>query len=82
MISYWKQSTEERKGIQGFYVSYDKENQLILLNWNNKQTQFNVITKKISGDNNPLSEDLRDYLRRKGIKIFTGQPFVSLKSIL
>lgn len=82
MLSYWKQSTEERKGIQDIQVSFDKENHLILLEWNNKRTQFDVITKNISGENHPLSEDLRDYLRRKGIKIFTGLPFVSLKSIV
>ena len=82
MLSYWKQSTEERKGIQDIHVSFDKENHLILLEWNNKQTRFDVITKKITGDNHPLSEDLRDYLRRKGIKIFTGNPFVSIKSIV
>jgi acetyltransferase-like isoleucine patch superfamily enzyme len=82
MIEYWKQSTEERKGIQDIHVSFDKENHLILLEWNNKRTQFDVITKNISGENHPLSEDLRDYLRRKGIKIFTGNPFVSIKSIV
>ena len=82
MLSYWKQSTEERKGIQDIHVSFNKENHLIMLEWNNKQTRFDVITKKITGENHPLSEDLRDYLRRKGIKIFTGNPFVSIKSIV
>lgn len=82
MISYWKQSTEERKGIQNIQIEYNPENQTIYLDWDNKQSHFNVINKTITGDINPLSEDLRDYLRRKGIKIFTGKPFVSLKSII
>lgn len=82
MISYWKQSTEERKGIQNITIKYNPDNQTIYLDWENKQTQFNVINKTIIGDMNPLCEDLRDYLRRKGIKIFTGKPFVSLKSLI
>lgn len=82
MIAYWKQSTEERKGIQNIQIEYNSENQKIYLNWETKQTQFDVVNKTIIGDLNPVSEDLRDYLRRKGIKIFTGQPFASLKSIL
>ena len=82
MLSYWKQSTEERKGMKEINVSYDKEKHLILLEWNNKCTQLDVISKKITGENHALSEDLRDYLRRKGIKIFTGNPFVSIKSIV
>jgi acetyltransferase-like isoleucine patch superfamily enzyme len=82
LISYWKLNVVERKGINDFNVSYIKENHIIQLEWNNKQTQFDVILKKITGDIHPLSEDLRDYLRRKGIKIYTGQPFISLKTIV
>ncbi|MFN5443027.1 MAG: hypothetical protein ACK48V_02250 [Crocinitomicaceae bacterium] len=82
ILSYWKQSTEERKGLQNILVLYLKEEMKIKLEWENKTTYFDVISKKITGDNHPLSEDLRDYLRRKGIKIFTGNPFVSLKSIV
>jgi acetyltransferase-like isoleucine patch superfamily enzyme len=82
MLSYWKQSTEERKGIHNIIVHYLKEEMKIQLVCENKTTYFDVCSKKIIGDNHPLSEDLRDYLRRKGIKIFTGNPFVSLKSII
>ena len=82
MISYWKQNVEERKGICDFSLNYLKEERIIQLEWKNNTTHFDIINKKIHGDNHPLSEDLRDYLRRKGIKIFTGQPFISLKSIV
>jgi len=34
----------------------------------------------ISGDSSAVSEDLRDYLRRRGIKIYTGNRFQSMKS--
>jgi len=82
ILVYWKQSTEERKGIKDINVTYNKESHLIHLEWKNKCTQLDVISKKITGENHALSEDLRDYLRRKGIKIFTGNPFVSIKSIV
>lgn len=82
MISYWKQNVEERKGISDFSINYLKEDKIIQLLWENKTTYFDIINKIIQGDNHTLSEDLRDYLRRKGIKFFTGNPFVSLKSII
>jgi len=82
MIIYWKQNTEDRKGIQNIAVEYNATDKIIQLNYNGLQTKFDVINKKINGEMNPLSEDLRDFLRRKGIKIFTGQPFTSLKSIV
>lgn len=81
LLHYWKNSAEEKKGIKNIDVSYLQEKQQIKLIWENKQTYFHVIDKKITGESYPLSEDLRDFLRRKGIKIFTGMPFVSLKSI-
>jgi len=31
------------------------------------------------GYSNNVSEDLRDYLRREGIKIYTDKPFKSIK---
>ena len=44
-----------------------------------KKTQYDVIKKTIEGDENTISEDLRDYLRRRGIKIYTKKPFRSIK---
>ena len=38
----------------------------------------NVEDKIMEGNFNPLSEDLRDYLRRRGIKIYTGRLFESI----
>ena len=42
------------------------------------QTIFNLDNKMITGFENKVSEDLRDYLRRRGIKIFTNKPFKSI----
>lgn len=41
-------------------------------------TIFHLSTLKIDGDMCELAEDLRDYLRRKGIKFYTNQKFVSI----
>lgn len=43
-------------------------------------TIFDTKTLKISGDMNEYAEDLRDFLRRNGIKFFTGKPFKSISS--
>ena len=42
-------------------------------------THYNVKDKKMIGLSNEVSEDLRDYLRREGIKIYTDEPFKSIK---
>ncbi len=41
-------------------------------------TIFNPMAKIINGVEDNISEDLRDYLRRRGIKIFTSNPFKSI----
>ena len=42
-------------------------------------THYNVKKKELIGYVNEVSEDLRDYLRREGIKIYTDKPFKSIK---
>ena len=42
-------------------------------------TIFDCENRKISGDINEYSEDFRDFLRYRGIKLFTGKPFQSIK---
>ena len=43
-------------------------------------THYDVIKKEMIGCVTDASEDLRDYLRRRGIKIYTNKPFTSIKS--
>jgi acetyltransferase-like isoleucine patch superfamily enzyme len=43
-----------------------------------EDTIFNLDKKTIHGYEDEFSEDLRDYLRRRGIKIFTNKPFKSI----
>ncbi len=59
-------------------ISY--ENNEIVLNQGYEQTIYNIIDKTIDGDVNNVSEDLRDYLRRRGIKIYADRFFKSIKS--
>lgn len=41
---------------------------------------FHVDTFDIDGEMNVYAEDLRDFLRRNGIKFFTGKPFNSMRA--
>lgn len=41
-------------------------------------TFIDVEERSIRGNIDPVIEDLRDFMRRKGIKIYTGKPFKSL----
>ena len=51
----------------------------IFLNQSYYETIYNIEQRKIQGYINYIAEDLRDYLRRRGIKIYTGKPFKSIK---
>ncbi len=42
------------------------------------QCHFDLCSETMMGEPNPIAEDLRDYLRRRGIRIFTEQPFRSI----
>jgi acetyltransferase-like isoleucine patch superfamily enzyme len=63
------------KGINA-KAKYVDEN-IILIQGDN-QTIYDVNEKIMYGYENEVSEDLRDYLRRRGIKIYTGKPFKSI----
>ena len=48
------------------------------MNQGYEETIYNIIDKTIEGETNNVSEDLRDYLRRRGIKIYTDRFFKSI----
>jgi len=54
---------------------------IITLKQKEKFTHYNTRTKGMSGFDNDVAEDLRDYLRREGIKIYINKPFKSIKPI-
>lgn len=59
-------------------VNYNKNNNSIILNQNSGKTIFYIDKHLIEGIKNDIVEDLRDFLRRNGIKLFTGEPFKSI----
>jgi acetyltransferase-like isoleucine patch superfamily enzyme len=81
IINYWKEILCPQKGIEDVELNFDATSNIIYLKHHTKTTQFDVIQKTMIGDFTSESEDLRDFLRRRGIKIFTGKPFVSMKKI-
>ena len=65
------------KGRDRFTMSYN--NGVITLIEGENFTWLNVIDKTCSDETSPLTEDLRDFLRRHGIKIYTDRPFKSIE---
>jgi len=59
-------------------VNFDIKENIIILTSNDDVTHYNIEDRTVSGVINSVSEDFRDYLRRRGIKIFTDQPFRSI----
>ena len=66
------------KGEWEFTVEYKKNSDEIFFNYKNQDTIYNIIDKTMKGAVNPVSEDFRDYLRRRGIKIYTDRFFKSI----
>jgi len=67
----------EMKGItRTIKIRYESEK--IFLNQGYDETIYNIEERNIQGNMNDVAEDLRDYLRRRGIKIYTGELFRSI----
>jgi len=67
----------EMKGItRTIKIRYKSEK--IFLNQGYDETIYNIEERNIQGNMNDVAEDLRDYLRRRGIKIYTGELFRSI----
>ena len=59
-------------------VTYDSVHDVIKLVQGDNVTLYHIDKRIIEGYINEVSEDLRDYLRRRGIKYYTGLPFKSI----
>ena len=79
IVSDWFKLHKD-KNITNVDVEYDN-NRIVLKQGINEIlfTHYDVKKKEIIGYVNEVSEDLRDYLRRRGIKIYTNNPFKSIK---
>ena len=80
IISDWCKLLDD-KNVETTFVSYSKEGVITLKQGDDTIlfTHYDVIKKEMIGYSNEVSEDLRDYLRRRGIKIYTDRPFKSIK---
>jgi len=82
ILKYWYVELVPRKNIYGVnFVQFNISTGTIELSQGyelSQMTSYDVRNKIINGYENDVSEDLRDYLRRNGIKIFTNKPFKSL----
>lgn len=78
LIKIWKEEIISDKGYNkdDFVISYNSDYNRIYFD----DIIFDVENKKIIGDMCDVTEDFRDFLRRRGIKFFTGKPFKSIKS--
>ena len=63
---------------KGIKAGIEVEPHQLVLDRNKKRTIFNIENRTISGYEDAVSEDMRDYLRRRGVKIFTGKNFKSI----
>jgi len=90
IIKDWRILCDTKKTIRNYAygstikVKYEKskfhnESGKIFLNQGYMETIYDIEQRKIQGYMNDVAEDLRDYLRRRGIKIYTGKPFKSIK---
>tara|TARA_R110001583_G_scaffold113252_3_gene263764 strand:+ start:927 stop:1757 length:831 start_codon:yes stop_codon:yes gene_type:complete len=82
ILSDWY-NLHESKGIKDLVLTAVKTSttkEEIILTQGDNSTIYDLEKRTISGYINEVSEDLRDYLRRRGIKIFTDIGFSSIKS--
>jgi dissimilatory sulfite reductase (desulfoviridin) alpha/beta subunit len=75
IISDWYKLHDIKK-IKDVLVKY--ENGKIYLIQKQGKTIYNIEERKIGGFMNDVAEDLRDYMRRRGIKIYTDKGFRSI----
>jgi hypothetical protein len=73
----WRTLIEfKRPGLEYSVENFDVDK--ISLKVNNEETIYDCTNKTVVGATTEFSEDLRDYLRRRGIKIYTDNYFKSI----
>jgi acetyltransferase-like isoleucine patch superfamily enzyme len=79
ILNEWNTTLVPHKKIKSVTnLRYDIVADVIELYQNDDVTKYYIDKRSIEGYNNDVSEDLRDYLRRRGIKYYTGKPFKSI----
>ena len=83
IIKDWRVLCEMKGITRTIKLRYERgnfplESGKIFLNQGYNETIYNIEERNIQGYMNDVAEDLRDYLRRRGIKIYTGELFRSI----
>ena len=76
ILSDWEALCEHKGITRTIKTKYEKGK--IYLNQSHFETMYNIEDKTIEGHTNDVSEDLRDYLRRRGVKIYADRFFKSI----
>ena len=81
ILSDWM--TLRQYKLEGFhpppiYTSYYNKERKIKLILDGEETIYDIVERTIEGGDNDIAEDLRDYLRRRGIKFFIDRGFRSI----
>lgn len=78
IVDYWATKLAPHKGINVY--SYSVQDMVIHIHTEAACMKFNCDTMTHT-TLTEAGEDLRDYMRRRGIKFFTGKPFVSMPTL-
>lgn len=79
ILNYWKTRIMPHKGVEAKSISIDFVKNKINLITDFGDSIFDVVNKTCSlPPNDSIAEDLRDFLRRRGIKIYNGKKFKSM----
>ena len=81
ILKDWEKLLEEKIVLFNYRTEYKNGNIILteLVDGGSCVTTFNLDKKTIENGSGEVVEDLRDYLRRRGIKIYTDKPFKSIK---
>lgn len=71
----------EDKGIKPSQCKFELKGLKLSLTWKGEVSKFDFESYAMAGDQNAVAEDLRDFLRRYGIRFFNGHPFRSILPI-
>jgi acetyltransferase-like isoleucine patch superfamily enzyme len=81
ILDDWLKLLDEKKVYYHYTVEYKNNNIYLreIVEGACCETIFNLNERTISNGSGEVVEDLRDYLRRRGIKFYTNKPFKSIK---
>ena len=81
ILEDWLELLKEKRQRWTYTAEYENGKIILteLADGGSVQSIFDLDKRTIENGSGEVVEDLRDYLRRRGIKIYTGEPFKSIK---